>query len=123
MEYQVTKPAFVRVNWTQIAFTFAACLAACLLAGGAFYAVIYFTNRKSNNHGNLTETGFQRPIQKEIRHQVEKPQNHQESNEAEIDEGENQEKDDQETDEEKHIEQIVQLKPLNGKAAKKAVGT
>ncbi|WP_028525616.1 hypothetical protein [Runella limosa] len=77
MEYQVTKPSFVRVNWTQVAFTFAACFAACLLAGGALYAVTYFINRKQkvSYNGNDTQTRQQRPLYEKEKHvEIKKPQ-------------------------------------------------
>lgn len=120
MEYQVTKPSFVRVNWTQLAFTFAACFAACLLAGGALYAIIYFINRKPKtpDHGNDTQAQQQRPIrEKEIVEQVKDPQDHHE--EKDRDEAQNdQEKDSEETDEKEPVKQVVQL---NGQAKKKPV--
>lgn len=119
MEYQVTKPSFVRVNWTQVAVTFAACFAACLLAGGALYAIIYFINRKPTvqNNGNYTQAQQQRPIrEKEIVEQVKDPQdNHEEkSDQAQND----QEKDHEETDKKEPVEQVVQL---NGQLKKKPV--
>ena len=120
MEYQVTKPSFVRVNWTQVAFTFAACFAACLLAGGALYAIVYFIHRKpkAQENGNYTQAQQQRPIrekEKEIVEQVKDPQDHHE--EKDRDEAQNdQEKDSEETDEKEPVKQVVQL---NGVSKKK----
>ena len=119
MEYQVTKPSFVRINWTQTALTFAACFVACLLAGGAIYAIIYFLNRKpKQNNGYDTQTQQQRTVrQKEkISDQVEDPQViDQKSDQAQINESENQKEDNEETDEEKPDSQNLRL---NGKAEK-----
>lgn len=113
MEYQVTKPSFVRVNWTQVAFTFAACFAACLLAGGALYAVTYFINRKQkvSYNGNDTQTRQQRPLYEKEKHvEIKKPQ---------IDRKEIDEINDESKTEENHNPQekkldgkIVQLKPV-----------
>ena len=124
MEYQVTKPSFVRINWTQVAMIFAACFAACLLAGGIVFSVIYFINRKPKalKNGYDTETRQQRPVrEKEQNNEVENPQNHQESDEAENhDQSENeaQKESDEETDEKKRVSKVVQL---NGSAKRQEV--
>lgn len=129
MEYQVTKPSFVRINWTQVAMVFAACFAACLLAGGIVFSVIYFINRKPKalKNGYDTETRQQRPVrEKEQINEVENPQNrasdrHQESDEAENhdkSENEAQKESDEETDEKKRVSPIIQL---NGTAKRQAV--
>lgn len=121
MEYQVTKPSFVRVNWTQVAFTFAACFAACLLAGGALYAIVYFIHRKpkAQENGNYTQAQQQRPIrekEKEIVEQVKDSQDHHEekNNEAQND----QEESDEETDKKEPVKQVIQL---NGQVKKNKV--
>lgn len=118
MEYQVTKPSFVRVNWTQVTLTFAACFVACLLAGGALYAIVYFIHRKpkAQDNGNDTEAQQQRPIRQKIEvREVENPQEHHE--EKSRDEAQNdQEKDDEETDEKEPVKQTIQL---NGVSKKK----
>jgi len=123
MEYQVTKPSFVRFNWTQTLLTFAACFIACLLAGGCIYAVIYFIHRKQNAKNDLpTQTQQQRPVrekrQEEIGNRQKEPQNHQESDQAENLESQDQEKDSQEADEKEPITKTVQL---NGQVKKTAV--
>lgn len=120
MEYQVTKPSFVRVNWTQIALTFAACFAACLLAGGALYAIICFIHRKpkAQDNGNYTQAQQQRTIREKekIVEQVKDPQDHHEekNNEAQND----QEESDEETDKKEPVKQVIQL---NGQVKKKKV--
>ncbi|MCA0231546.1 MAG: hypothetical protein LCH91_13825 [Bacteroidetes bacterium] len=113
MEYQVTKPSFVRVNWTQVAFTFAACFAACLLAGGALYAVTYFINRKQkvSYNGNDTQTRQQRPLYEKEKHvEIKKPQ----IDRQEIDEisDENKAEENQNPQETKLDGKIVQLKTV-----------
>lgn len=120
MEYQVTKPSFVRFNWTQVAITFAACFAACLLAGGAIYAILYFVQRKTKpqSYGNDAQTGFQRPIREEKIHEIKEPQNGEAQNDGEAqnhDEAQNEKEDGQK---EKSTGKAIRL---NGRFAKKPV--
>lgn len=121
MEYQVTKPSFVRVNWTQIALTFAACFAACLLAGGALYAIVYFINRKpkAQENGNYTQAQQQRPIREKIEvREVENPQEHHEEKSRDEAQNDQEQEDHEETDEKKPVKQTIQL---NGVSKKKTV--